>query len=114
MIDAVVGGLRGLVNEWNIEVENRRAITAVDPIADDAAYRARQLAERLDSIEAATKMMTPAQFAALHRTTSQTVTAWCRTAKIKCTPNGRSYLIPVDTVPPRSRSTRGRKRAARV
>ena len=109
MIDAVIGELRGLVTDWNDEVKHRRTITSVDPVADDTAFRAQQLKERLDAIESQTKTLTPSQFATLHHTTAQTVTAWCRQGKIPCTPNGRSYLIPLGTKPPRSRSTLGRK-----
>jgi hypothetical protein len=112
MLDVVINEFRSLAKAWNDEVTERRRITTIDPVADDAAHRARELTERIRLVEQRTEMLTPTEFAKLHSTTPQTVTTWCRGGKVECEPNGKSYLIPRTAKAPRSRSTRGRKRAA--
>lgn len=110
MLDIVFSRFRELADKWDGEVKQRRAITQIDPVADDAAYRARELRDALKTLERETEMLSPIAFAMLHKTTPQTVTAWCRAGKVRCQPNGRSYLIPRDVPPPRSRAAKQRVR----
>lgn len=109
MIDFTLAQIRSLAERWQNEVARRRAITRVDPVADAIAYCARDLEESLRQVEESTAMLTPGEFAQLHRTTSQTVTAWCRSGKISgAIPNGRSWLIPRSAAAPRMRQRRAR------
>lgn len=104
MLDAIFSELRELARSWQGEVKERREITQDDPVADTIENRSRLLERKLQELEKHTERLTPSQYAELHGTTPQTVTAWCRAGKIRCVPNGRSYLIPRSSMPPRSRA----------
>jgi hypothetical protein len=87
-----------------------KRISQVNPVADTRAYDASELLSLLEKIEKDTEQLTTAQYAKLHKTTPQTVTAWARQGKIAATPRGaRGYLIPRSAIPPRRRSAKGKK-----
>lgn len=107
MLDVVFAQFKGLAENWHKEAERRRQVTRVEPVADTTDYCAGELESLIQRLEKDTEMLTPSQYAKLHKTTPQTVTAWCRAGKITgSVPKGRSYLIPRTAAAPRRRSER--------
>lgn len=112
MLDAVFAQLKGVTKNWRADAERRHRITAIDPVADTTAYLAGELDDLVKRLEADTAMLSPSEFARLHHTTAQTVTAWCRSGKITgALPKGRTWQVPRDAMPPRRRTIRRGARA---
>lgn len=76
--------VRGALADYGREVESRRRISVVDPVADTMEYVVRDLSERLTRAEDATRLLTPEQYAALPhiRVAPQSVRRWCRDGEI--------------------------------
>jgi hypothetical protein len=64
------------------EVQRRRAVSAVDPVADGMEYVRRDLAERVQRAERAAEPVTVAEYAARHGVSASAVTKWCRAGRI--------------------------------
>lgn len=112
MLEAVFAQVRGLARTWHTEAERRRQVTRVEPVADTLDYNAGELEQLLSKLEEDTAMLTPGEFAKLHKTTPQTVSAWCRAGKLTgAVPKGRSWLIPRTSAAPRRRTARRGARA---
>jgi DNA-binding transcriptional regulator YiaG len=110
MLDVVIAQIRGLSKAWEDDAKKMKRISQVNPVADTRAYDASELSSLLDQIEKDTEQLTTAQFAKMHKTTPQTVTAWARDKKIPAIPRGaRGYLIPRSAIPPRRRATKKRE-----
>lgn len=104
MLDIIFAQIEAQVRSMDDEVKKRRRVTAVDPVADTTEYYAGEIRSLLDRLKKDTEMLSPRQFAQLHRTTPQTVNAWCRAGKLEgVVPNGRSWLIPRTAQAPKRR-----------
>lgn len=101
MLDLVLQQIRDKAQEWNADVEKRRRITMIDPVADTRAHDAQELLELADSINENTQEVTTAQYAKLHQVSPPTVTAWIRTSKIRARVTGNGYVIRRDEKPPK-------------
>lgn len=107
MLESIFAQFKGLIKNWHQEAERRRKVTTVDPVADTIDYVAGELETVVKRLEEDTVMLKPGEFARLHKTSAQTVTAWCRSGKISgAEPNGRSWLIPRTAQAPRRRTAR--------
>jgi hypothetical protein len=90
MTSPVATAVAGLARTWREEVEERRRISKIYPIADTLDYCAGELAARLQAVEQTSKRLTVAEFAAREEVTEQTVRNWIRGERIAAvrTPNG--------------------------
>jgi len=104
MLEIIFAQIEAQVSSMEAEVKKRRMVTAVDPVADTTEYYAGEIRSLLGRLKKDTEMLSPRQYAELHKTTPQTVTAWCRSGKLEgAVPNGRSYLIPRTAQAPKRR-----------
>lgn len=112
MLEIIFAQIKGLQRTWHNEAERRRKVTSTDPVADTIDYCAGEVEQLVKRLEEDTAMLTPGEYAKLHKTTPQTVTAWCRAGKIAgAEPKGRSWLIPRTAAAPRRRAARRGARA---
>lgn len=89
--------VRGALADYGREVESRRRISATDPVADTMEYVVRDLAERLDRAEDATRLLTPEQYGALAhvRVAAQSIRRWCRNGELPGAVHAEhGWLIP--------------------
>lgn len=76
--------VRAALADYGREVENRRRISATDPVADTMEYVVRDLAERVERAQATARLLTPEAYAALPHilVTPQSVRRWCRLGEV--------------------------------
>lgn len=111
MLEVIFAQIEGAIGTMDQEVQKRRRVTKTDPVADATEYWAGELRSVLERVKSDTEMLSPAQYAKIHRTTPQTVSSWIRSGKLAgVVSNGKSYLIPRNAKAP---SPRRRKAAAR-
>jgi hypothetical protein len=107
MLEVVFAQLRAMKDNWHSEAARRRKVTSTDPVADTIDYCAGEAEQLLARLEEDTTTLSPSEFGKLHKTSPQTVTAWCRSGKIAgAVPNGRSWRIPRSARAPRRRAVR--------
>lgn len=107
MLDVVFAQLRAMKDNWHSEAARRRKVTSTDPVADTIDYCAGEAEQLLARLEEDTSTLTPGEFAKLHKTTPQTVSAWCRSGKLTgAIPSGRTWRIPRTAKAPRRRAVR--------
>lgn len=91
-MDPIVTPFVSAARSWKQEAAKRRAISAVDPVADTLEYCAGELAERIRDAELANEGLTVEQYARLPHVsvTAQTVRNWIRRGQLAAveTPNG--------------------------
>jgi hypothetical protein len=81
---------------WKQEAEKRRAISAVDPVADTLDYCAGEIAARLEALETDISYESVDERAHREGVTPQTVRIWIRTNQLAATTGPKGYRIPVD------------------
>jgi cupin superfamily acireductone dioxygenase involved in methionine salvage len=87
MRDLVIAAVRQLAGTWQQEVQQRRRVSTVDPIADATEYRASELLAVLKEVDTATRMLTVEQFAQEHGRTASTVRRWCMHGELEALKN---------------------------
>ena len=112
MLDRLLHEILETASAWERDVEQRRRITHVDPVADTRAFDAQELRTLADKLKDATMELTTDQFASLHKTSRQTVIRWIHRQKISARRTAQGWLIPGDTIPPRWK--KGRRQARRA
>jgi excisionase family DNA binding protein len=95
MTDAGISALRTLAREMEEEAKSRRKLTptAPDAVAEACDYWAGRAATRAEELEREGATLTPAQFAALHNVTEQTVRNWIRRGELTAEPTASGYRI---------------------
>lgn len=112
MLELIFAQVEGVAKSWERDVEKRRLVTAVDPVADTIAYCASEVKKLVEQLKDDTQLLTPAEFAGLHGASQQTVTTWIRMGKIPARKTGRGWKIPRSAEPPRRRAAVTRREAA--
>ncbi len=92
-LDWVLSSLRGELNDWRSNAEDRRRFTPNDPVADAIDALAARLEEVTKTIERDSEIVTAEVYAALHGVTPQTVRGWCRTGELSHVRSGKKYSI---------------------
>ena len=112
-LEQILHRMGELASEWEQDVSKRREVTMHDYVADVRAFDARQLRELAAELAVKLREVTPKEYATLWTVSAPTVTAWCRTGKLKARRKGKGWLIPSDAPPPkfkRRRSTASKPR----
>lgn len=95
MQNLVLTTAEGAARGWRQEAEKRRAISAVDPVADTLEYCAGELAARLAEAASADVGLTVEQYAGLPEVdvTPQTVRNWIRRGELAAIETPKGYRI---------------------
>lgn len=102
MADVVFATLRRRVEELKAEARQRRKVTPDDAAADGMDYTADEVLVTLEECERASRELTVAEYARLHRVGRQTVRDWIRAGKLAARETARGeYLIPRAARPPK-------------
>lgn len=96
LVESILANIKGVATGWDQEVERRRKITEMDPVADTLEYTASELKAEVDRLEADFKHLTPEQYAASKGgdVTAQTVRNWIKNGELEAVKGARGWLIP--------------------
>ena len=110
MLDAVLAQVKNTAEAWRRDVKKRRAVSAVDPVADTMAYCADDLLSIVEQLSKDTEYLTPRQWAqqfpAGRRPSEQSVRNWLRTGELAGVMGSNGWVI-------RRGATRERRPVAR-
>lgn len=88
--------IEATLGQLGAEIEQRRAISATDQVADGMHYAVRELTKRVEDLTAPGRFLTPAQWGAAQprRVDEQTVRRYIQRGELEHTQGPRGYLIP--------------------
>jgi hypothetical protein len=82
MLDVILADFRGKLGEMRAEVSRRRAVTAVDPVADTTEYWAGDLERMLNDMSRRYATVTPKEYAQIHGGVPSSVRRWCERGEL--------------------------------
>jgi hypothetical protein len=93
MLDIVSSHVRDAIDELRREAARRRETTPSDVASEAFEFAAKRVETALAEADRESERLTPAQYAALHRVTQQTVTRWIRVGELEAEDTANGYLI---------------------
>lgn len=96
LVESILANIKGVAKGWTQEVERRRKITEMDPVADTLEYTASELDAEVERLLADFQHLTPEQYAASKGgdVTAQTVRNWIKAGELEAVRGPRGWLIP--------------------
>lgn len=95
MRDLVISAMRQLAATWQQDVEQRRRVSSIDPVADATAFRASELLSELERVDEATRLLTVEQYARERGLIASTVRRWCLRGELEAERNDKGdWEIP--------------------